>query len=90
MHLMRRAAALEEDQIDRVVNSMKKRLARMLLMLASLDAENAGGRVLERITEGTLAKMLAADPPCSGEVSGINQSPAAVTSRTREVVCSPI
>jgi CRP/FNR family transcriptional regulator, cyclic AMP receptor protein len=64
MHMMRRVTALEEDQIDRVVKSVEKRLARMLLMLASLDAENAGGRVLERITEGTLAKMLGADPAC--------------------------
>lgn len=40
MYLMRRTARLEEDQIDRAVNSLRKRLARTLLILASLDIDN--------------------------------------------------
>ena len=64
MHMMRRAARLEEDQIDRATNPLKKRLARTLLILAGLDAESVDGRVLERITDATLAKMLATDPRC--------------------------
>jgi CRP/FNR family transcriptional regulator, cyclic AMP receptor protein len=68
MHMMRRAARLEEDQIDRTTNPLKKRLARTLLILAGLDAETDDGRVLERITDTTLAKMLAADPRCIGKL----------------------
>ena len=64
MHMMRRAARLEEDQIDRANNPLKKRLARTLLILAGLDAESDDGRVLERITDATLARMHAADPRC--------------------------
>ncbi len=49
--MMRRAARLEEDQVDRVVNSRpEKRLARALLILASLDAESDEPRVLEHMT----------------------------------------
>jgi len=62
MQMMRRAAALEEEQVDRVVNSLEKRLARALLILASVDAESDEARVLERMTESTLAGMLATDP----------------------------
>ena len=62
VQMMRRAADLEEEQVDRVVNSLEKRLARALLILASVDAENAEARVLERMTDTTLAGMLAADP----------------------------
>ena len=68
MHMMRRAARLEEDQIDRAANPLKKRLARTLLILAGLDAESDDGRVLERMTDATLARMLAADPRCIREL----------------------
>jgi CRP-like cAMP-binding protein len=37
MLMMRRAARLEEDLIDRAANPLRKRLARTLLILASLD-----------------------------------------------------
>ena len=66
IHMMRRAARLEEDQVDRVVNSTEKRLARALLILASLDAESDAPRVLEHMTDARLASMLAADPGCIG------------------------
>ena len=68
MHMMRRAARLEEDQIDRATNPLKKRLARTLLILAGLDAQSDDGRVLERMTDATLARMLAADPRCIREL----------------------
>lgn len=64
VQMMRRAAALEEEQVDRVVNSLEKRLARALLILASVDAESDEARVLERMTCSTLAGMLATDPSC--------------------------
>ncbi len=66
IHMMRRAARLEEDQVDRVVNSTEKRLARALLILASLDADSEEPRVLEHMTDARLAAMLAADPACIG------------------------
>jgi CRP/FNR family transcriptional regulator, cyclic AMP receptor protein len=68
MHMMRRGARLEEDQIDRATNPLKKRLARTLLILAGLDAQSDDGRVLERMTDATLARMLAADPRCIREL----------------------
>jgi CRP-like cAMP-binding protein len=68
MHMMRRAARLEEDRIDRAVNPLRKRLARTLLILASLDAEYTQGRVLERVTEAMLAGLLTADPRCIGKL----------------------
>lgn len=64
MHMLQRAAVLEEEQIDRVVNSTDKRLARILLILGSLDVESQGRRIMARITEAKLARMLAADPLC--------------------------
>jgi CRP/FNR family cyclic AMP-dependent transcriptional regulator len=68
IHMMRRATRLEEDQVDRVVNSTEKRLARALLILASLDADSDEPGVLEHMTEVRLAAMLAADPACIGEL----------------------
>jgi CRP-like cAMP-binding protein len=68
IHMMRRAARLEEDQVDRVVNSTEKRLARALLILASLDADSDEPRVLEHMTDARLAAMLTADPACIGEL----------------------
>jgi CRP/FNR family transcriptional regulator, cyclic AMP receptor protein len=68
VQMMRRAAALEEEQVDRAVNSLEKRLARALLILASVDAESDEARVLERMTDYTLAGMLAADPSCIREL----------------------
>ena len=68
IHMMRRAAKLEEEHIDRVVNSLEKRLARALLILASLDAESDEPGVLEHMTEARLASMLAADPSCIGKL----------------------
>ena len=68
IHMMRRAARLEEDQVDRVVNPTEKRLARALLILASLDADSDEPRVLQHMTEARLAAMLAADPARIGEL----------------------
>jgi CRP/FNR family transcriptional regulator, cyclic AMP receptor protein len=68
MHMMQRVARLEEDQIDRAINPLKKRLARTLLILAALDAESEEGRVLDCITDATLARMVGADPRCIGKL----------------------
>ena len=64
MQMMCRAARLEEDQIDRAGNSLRKRLARTLLILASLDVESEEAHVLDRMTETMLARMLSANPGC--------------------------
>ena len=42
MHIMQRVARLEEDQIDRAINPLKKRLARTLLILAALGCRERG------------------------------------------------
>src|SRR5918993_1437248 len=60
------ATALLESAIVRVAKSAEKRLARGLLILASLDADSDEPRVLEHMTEARLASMLAADPACIG------------------------
>ncbi|GEP61913.1 hypothetical protein RSO01_90790 [Reyranella soli] len=62
LHMMRRAASLEEEQVDHAVNSIEKRLARTLLILASLDTNGDAAPVLARVTEVMLAKILAAEP----------------------------
>lgn len=67
LQMMRRTARLEEDQIDRAVNSLRRRLARALLLLASLD-DGDETHVLDRMTPATLARMLSADPHRIGEL----------------------
>lgn len=68
LHMMRRTARLEEDQIDLAINSLRKRLARTLLLLASLDVDTDEAHVLDRMTTATLARMLSADPRCIGKL----------------------
>lgn len=65
--MMRRMASLEEAQVDRAINPTRKRLARMLLILAGLDTDSDGddgASVLERISDDMLAQMLDANPGC--------------------------
>ena len=68
VHLMRRVARLEQDQIDLTLNSLEKRLARALLLMASLDADSERQSVLERCTEDMLAEMLGAVPARIGSL----------------------
>lgn len=60
--MMRRAAELEEEQVDRVANSTRKRLARLLLILASLGPDGNEDSVLQRVSEHMLAQILTVDP----------------------------
>jgi CRP/FNR family cyclic AMP-dependent transcriptional regulator len=60
-HLVRRAARVEADLIDRLFNSTEKRLARALLLLASLDGESQS--VLARINQQTLAEIVGTTRP---------------------------
>ena len=60
----RHVAELEEEQVDRVANSTRKRLARLLLILATLGPEGNEGSVLQRISEDMLAQILTTEP-CS-------------------------
>ena len=68
LHMMRRTAHLEEDQVDRAVNPLRKRLARTLLLLASHDVDSSDAQVLDRMTTATLARMLSANPRCIGKL----------------------
>lgn len=60
-HLVGRAARVEEDLIDLLFNSTEKRLARALLLLASLDGESQS--VLARINQQTLAEIVGTTRP---------------------------
>jgi CRP/FNR family cyclic AMP-dependent transcriptional regulator len=60
-HLVRRAARVEEDLLDRLFNSTEKRLARALLLLASIDGESQP--VLARINQQTLAEIVGTTRP---------------------------
>jgi len=57
-------ARLEEDLIDRAANPLRKRLARMLLILASLDVGRDKNGLMGRMSEQMLAKIVTGDPQC--------------------------
>ena len=57
-HMLVRNIRIEEDLVDQLFNSSEKRLARTLLLLARYGDESATGRVLPKISQGTLAEMV--------------------------------
>ena len=57
-HMLARNIRIEEDLIDQLFNSSEKRLARALLLLAHYGAEDEPIRVVPRISQDTLAKMV--------------------------------
>jgi CRP/FNR family transcriptional regulator, cyclic AMP receptor protein len=57
-HMLARNIRIEEDLIDHLFNSSEKRLARTLLLLARFGSDNAGARVLPKISQETLAEMV--------------------------------
>lgn len=61
IHLVRRVARIEEDLIDLQFNSTEKRLARALLLLASLDDESQ--LVLSGINQQMLAEIVGTTRP---------------------------
>jgi len=62
-HMLSRPIRMEEDLIDQFFNSSEKRLARVLLMLASLEREQTPESVVIRVSQGTLAEMVGTTRP---------------------------
>jgi CRP/FNR family transcriptional regulator, cyclic AMP receptor protein len=57
-HLLGRAIRVEADLVDQLFNSSEKRLARMLLLLASLGKGETPEPVIAKISQETLAEMI--------------------------------
>src|SRR5712692_9112346 len=49
---------VEEDLIDQLFNSSEKRLARTLLLLARYGEQEQPDRILAKVSQETLAKMI--------------------------------
>jgi CRP/FNR family transcriptional regulator, cyclic AMP receptor protein len=57
-HLLSRVARIEEDFLDQLFNSSEKRLARTLLLLASLGMQSKPYSADLKVSQGTLAEMI--------------------------------
>lgn len=57
-HLLSRNSRMEDDLIDHLFNCSEKRLARLLLRLASLDGEGSGQPTPITLSQETLAEMI--------------------------------
>jgi CRP-like cAMP-binding protein len=57
-HLLTRNIHIEQDLIDQLFNSAEKRLARALLLLAHYGEEHVPQRVIPKISQETLARMV--------------------------------
>ena len=57
-HMLSRNIRIEEDLVDQLFNSSEKRLARALLLLARYGKDEEPTRVVPKISQDTLAKMV--------------------------------
>jgi CRP/FNR family cyclic AMP-dependent transcriptional regulator len=57
-HMLARNIRVEADLIDQLFNSTEKRLARTLLLLARYGQEGQPERVLQKVSQETLAEMI--------------------------------
>ena len=57
-HMLARNIRIEEDLIDRLFNSSEKRLARALLLLARYGKQDKPSRVVQKISQETLAETI--------------------------------
>jgi CRP/FNR family cyclic AMP-dependent transcriptional regulator len=57
-HMLARNIRVEADLIDQLFNSTEKRLARILLLLARYGKEDQPERVLQKVSQETLAEMI--------------------------------
>jgi len=57
-HLLSRVVRIEEDFLDQLFNSSEKRLARTLLLLASLGTQSKPHPGILKVSQGTLAEMI--------------------------------
>src|SRR5271169_3744843 len=63
-HLLARNLRVEEDLVDQLFNSSEKRLARILLLLANFGKEGRPEPILAKISQETLAEMIAKTRAC--------------------------
>lgn len=57
-YMLTRARRIEEDLVDQLFNSSEKRLARALLLLASVGEDGKPGMVMEKVSQETLAEIV--------------------------------
>jgi CRP/FNR family transcriptional regulator, cyclic AMP receptor protein len=57
-HMLSRNIRIEEDLVDQLFNSSEKRLARALLLLARYGKQDKPARVVPKVSQETLAKMI--------------------------------
>jgi CRP-like cAMP-binding protein len=57
-HMLSRNIRIEEDLLDQLFNSSEKRLARALLLLARYEKQDKPDRVVPKVSQETLAKMV--------------------------------
>lgn len=62
-HMLARNIRVEADLVDQLFNSTEKRLARTLLLLARYGKEGQSERVLEKVSQETLAGMIGTTRP---------------------------
>jgi CRP/FNR family cyclic AMP-dependent transcriptional regulator len=62
-HMLARNIRIEEDLIDQLLNSSEKRLARALLLLARFGQQDGPTRVLPKLSQEKLAKMVGTTRP---------------------------
>ncbi len=58
LHILKRNVRIEEDLVGQVLNSIEKRLARVLLLLASYGKDGRPKKIIPRISQKSLAKMI--------------------------------
>jgi CRP/FNR family transcriptional regulator, cyclic AMP receptor protein len=58
VHMLARNIRVEADLVDQLFNSIEKRLARTLLLLARYGAEGQPEPVLQKVSQETLAEMI--------------------------------
>jgi CRP-like cAMP-binding protein len=57
-YMLSRNIRIEEDLVDQLFNSSEKRLARTLLLLARYGKQDEPQKMLPKVSQGTLAKMI--------------------------------
>src|ERR1700730_9629038 len=57
-HLLARNSRVEEDLVDQLFNSSEKRLARLLLLLATFGKEGRPEPIIAKISQESLAEMI--------------------------------
>jgi CRP/FNR family cyclic AMP-dependent transcriptional regulator len=64
-YILARNIRLEEDLVDQLFNSSKKRLARTLLLLARYGKQDEPQNMLPKLTQGMLAEMVGTTRLCA-------------------------